>query len=68
MDGEPAVSFQVGKGFREQWELLIVCCYMVTVLWNWVNTNGKQKMIWNILAGEKWFNLQAASNNTSYLV
>lgn len=29
---------------------------------------AKKKMIWNILAGEKWFNLQAASNNTSYLV
>lgn len=63
MEYKTGVIFQVTKGFREQWGFLLACRYLSMLLWNWVSTVGKQKMIWNILAGEKWFNLQAAGNN-----
>lgn len=44
-------------------EFLLVCCYLGMLLRIWVATVGKRKMIWNVLAGEKWCNLQASNNN-----
>lgn len=44
-------------------EFLLACCYLGMLLRIWIFTVGKQNMIWNVLAGEKWFNLQASNNN-----